>query len=149
MYKINPLAVRDRCEHALATWQPAMGEFFLARFLGLELHYNDDHCTIEFDVADFMLNPKGTLHGGVTALVLDTSMGHLLAHLYGPASTLEMKVQYLRAINPGSAKVVASVLQKGHSVCFLQAHFYDSHGEIAAFATSTWKLASRREPMPP
>lgn len=143
-YEIDPVAVRTACENALETWQPAMGEFFLARFLGLTLRYDDHHCTIDFDVADFMLNPKGTLHGGVIALVLDTSMGHLLSHLYGSASTLEIKVQYLRGVAPGPAKVIASVINKGHSICFLQANFLDSSGEIAAFATSTWKLASRR-----
>ncbi|TCT03708.1 PaaI family thioesterase [Paralcaligenes ureilyticus] len=147
-YEIDPVAVRAACENALETWRPAMGEFFLARFLGLALRYDDQHCTIDFDVADFMLNPKGTLHGGIIALTLDTSMGHLLSHLYGTASTLEMKVQYLRAVAPGPAKVVASVLKKGHSVCFLQADFYDSSGEMAAFATSTWKLSARHNPQP-
>lgn len=142
-YEIDPVAVRNACENALQTWRPAMGEFFLARFLGLSLHYDDCHCTIEFDVAEFMLNPKGTLHGGIIALVLDTSMGHLLTHLNGAASTLEIKVQYLRAVGPGPAKVVASVLKKGRSVSFLQANFYDSQGELAAFATSTWQMLSR------
>lgn len=140
VYEIDPASVRDACENALETWQPAMGQFFLARFLGLNLQYDDQHCTINFEVTNFMLNPKGTLHGGISALVLDTSMGHLISHLYGPASTLEMKVQYLRAIKPGPAKVVARVLKPGRKVCFVQADFFDSDGKVAAFATATWTM---------
>lgn len=144
-YEIDPVAMRAICEDALETWQPAMGAFFLARFLGLKFCYSDEQCTIEFDVAPFMLNPKGTLHGGIVALVLDTAMGHLLAHLFGGGSTLEMKVQYLRAVVPGPARVVAKVIRGGHSICFFEASLYDSNGEIAAFATSTWKLFSDKQ----
>ena len=37
-----------------------------------------------------MFNPQGALHGGVIATVMDISMGHLLNHVDGPGSTVEM-----------------------------------------------------------
>lgn len=126
----------------METHEQVPGQFFLARLLGLDLQYDEDSCTITFDVADFMMNPQGTLHGGIFALVMDVSMGHLLARMAGPCATLEMKTQYLRAVSPGPAKVVGSILKRGRSVSFLESRFYDSTGKLAAFSTSTWKLAA-------
>ncbi len=139
---VNPETTREAFERAMESHQQVFGQFFMARLLGLDLKYDDHSCTITFDVADFMLNPQGTLHGGIVALVTDVSMGHLLAKVAGPCATLEMKTQYLRAILPGPAKVVGSILKRGRSVSFLESRFYDSTGELAAFSTSTWKLAA-------
>jgi acyl-CoA thioesterase len=133
-------ATRSAFEHALATHRQVPGQFFMARLLGLEIEYSEDTCTISFDVKDFMLNPQATLHGGIVALVMDVSMGHMLNRIDGACTTLEMKTQYLAAIRPGPAKVVGQVLRRGRSVSFLESRFYDSTGQLAAFATSTWKL---------
>lgn len=137
---INRAAARRTFECALESHAQVMGQFFLARLLGLELEYDDHHCTIGFDVADFMLNPQGTLHGGVIALVMDVSMGHLLAKLQGPGATLEMKTQYLSAVTHGRARVVGSILRRGRNIWFLESRFFTSEGDLAAFSTSTWKL---------
>lgn len=137
---VDGVALRETFEHALATHQQVQGQFFMARLLGLELVYTEDSCTITFDVKDFMLNPQGTLHGGIVALVMDVSMGHLLNKLDGPCATLEMKTQYMAAVRPGPAKVVGRLLRRGRSVSFLESRFYDATGQMTAFATSTWKL---------
>lgn len=135
---INAAVVRERFDHALEAHRPEMGRFFLAHFLGFQFDYTDDSCTIRFDVHDFMCNPKGTLHGGIIATALDTSMGHLVAHLHAPASTVEMKTQYLRAVKPGPCEVKATVLKRGKSLWFLEASLYNAEGDRAAFATATW-----------
>jgi hypothetical protein len=45
-----------------------------------------------------MHNPQGSLHGGVIAIALDVSMGHLLHRFLRTGVTLEMKTQYLRPV---------------------------------------------------
>ena len=135
---IDAPIVRHRLEHSLDAHRPEMGQFFLAHFLGFQFEYTDESCIIRFDVHDFMCNPKGTLHGGVIATALDTSMGHLVAHLQAPASTVEMKVQYLRAVKPGPCETRATVVKRGKSLWFLEASLYNGEGQRAAFATSTW-----------
>jgi uncharacterized protein (TIGR00369 family) len=138
--QIDVAAARLAFESALESHEQAFGTFFLARLLGFEIDYGDDVCRVAFDVHDFMFNPQGSLHGGVIALAMDVSMGHLLKHLQGPGATLEMKTQYLAPVRGGRIRAEGRVLRRGRSVWFLESRLFDADGEPAAFATSTWKV---------
>ena len=131
---------RAAFDRAVDSHSQEFGRFFLAQLLGLEISYGTDDCTICFDAEQFMFNPQGTLHGGIICLVMDVSMGHLLAHAIGPGSTLELKTQFLGPIAAGRVKVVGRLLRQGRSICFLESRLFDTQGRLAAFATSTWKL---------
>jgi uncharacterized protein (TIGR00369 family) len=132
---------RNAFETALREQRPDFGVFFLARFYGLELSYPDETCVVRFPVHAYMFNPQGSLHGGVTAFVLDVAMGHLLHHtLQGPGTTMEMKTQYFAPIRGPDARCEARFLHKGRSVCFLEARLFDGDGTLAAAATSTWRV---------
>jgi len=76
----------------------------------------------------------------VIATALDVSMGHLLHRHYGTGATLEMKVQYFAAIRTGTLRCEASFLKRGRKIFFLQAKAIQGDNEVAALATSTWKL---------
>lgn len=141
MKKIDPNTARRAFEDALAQHDQAFGQFFLARLLGFEIMYPDETCRVEFTVHDFMFNPQGSLHGGIIALAMDVSMGHLLNRARGPGATLEMKVQYLRAVRTGRAVATGRMLRQGASVAFLESRLVDNDGELAAVATSTWKTS--------
>ncbi len=139
MTRIDESIARAAFEQALAQHEQAFEKFFLARLLGFEITYPDDACRVEFVVRDFMFNPQGTLHGGILALAMDVSMGHLLNRLGGPGATLEMKVQYMRAIRAGRAAAVGRVLRRGKEIAFLESRLVDEEGQLAAMATSTWR----------
>ena len=143
---MDEAAAREAFERAIATQEPEFGRFFLARFYGCEFEYTDDECRITFDIRDFMHNPRGGLHGGVIAFVMDISMGHLLRHRSGPGATLELKVQYLKAPSTGRMTCVARFLRHGRGVSFLRSEITDEDGDLVAFATSTWKSLSGRNP---
>ena len=148
MSKVAPGVARAAFDHALEHHEQAFGQFFLAKLLGFEISYPQDACRVEFPVLDFMYNPQGSLHGGVIALAMDVSMGHLLNHLQGPGATLEMKVQYLRPLRGGRAAATGRVLRRGNSIAFLESRLTGEDGELAAMATATWKTApsgTRRE----
>ncbi len=136
--------VRAAFERALAEHEQDFGRFFLARLYGLEIHYTSEECRITFDMQEFMLNPQGGLHGGVTAFVLDVAMGHLLNRSSGAGATLEMKVQYVKAPKSGRMTVLARFVRHGRSISFLRAEMTDEQNEIVAFATSTWKSLKPR-----
>ncbi|WP_198964509.1 PaaI family thioesterase [Bradyrhizobium sp. C9] len=119
------------------------GSFFLSRFFGLEIAYQGEACIVSFDVERPMFNPQGTLHGGVLATALDISMGHLVNHVAGPGTTLEMKVQYLAAAREGRVTCHAAFLKRGRKTFFLQSQASNASGEPIAHATSTWQLLSR------
>jgi uncharacterized protein (TIGR00369 family) len=139
-------AARQAFETALREQQPDFEVFFLSRFYGLEFSYPGDMCIVGFPVHDFMLNPQGSLHGGVTAFALDVSMGHLLRHaLGGPGTTMEMKTQYFAPIRGPNARCEARFLHKGKRVCFLEARLFDGDGTLAAAATSTWHVLKAAE----
>jgi uncharacterized protein (TIGR00369 family) len=134
-------AARRAFEQAVADHAPAFERFFLARLLGLEFTYKETSCEIRFPVHDFLYNPQGSLHGGIIALVLDVSMGHLLNKVVGgPGTTMEMKTQYFAPIRTSSARAVSSFLHRGRRVAYLEAKLFDAEGKLAAAATSTWMI---------
>lgn len=132
-------------ERAAAGAQETFGDFFLARLMGLEITYPGEACQVAFDVADFMLNPQGTLHGGMLATALDIAMGHLINHHAGPGTTLEMKIQYLAPVRTGRVVCRGEALRRG-GTWFLRAEAREAEGTLIAFATSTWKML--RKPAP-
>jgi uncharacterized protein (TIGR00369 family) len=127
-------------EGAIAEHSQEFGKFFLARFYGFEITYPDEACEVAFDVADFMFNPQGTLHGGVLATALDISMGHLLNRRAGPGTTLEFKVQFLAPVRSGRVRCRGSALRLGRSLAFLTSEAKDNADRTVAFATATWKV---------
>ena len=131
---------RAAFEAALATHQPAFGTFFLARLLGLAIRYEGERGIVEFDVADWMFNPQGSMHGGLIGTVLDVSMGHLLHHVAGAGATLEMKVQYLGPVRAGRMRCDSAFLRRGRSINFLESRMTDATGSVIAAATATWRL---------
>lgn len=136
---MNELAARNAFEQAVRDHAPVFEQFFLARFLALRFAYRDDCCEIRFELQDFMCNPQGSLHGGVIATVMDISMGHLLNHVDGPGTTLEMKTQYVKAARSGALICKGEFTRRGRGISFLRSTLTDSEGDLVAFATATWK----------
>jgi uncharacterized protein (TIGR00369 family) len=136
---LDETASRRAFDSAILHHKPAFEQFFLAKLLGFAITYSEDSCGVEFDVQDFMFNPQGSLHGGIIALALDVSMGHLIHHVTGRGgATLEMKTQYLLRITEGRMCCVARFLRQGRSVSFLEARMFDGEGELVALATATF-----------
>ena len=127
-------------ERALADHSQEFGKFFLARLYGFEITFPEKECEVAFEALDFMYNPQGTLHGGVIATALDVSMGHLLHRTAGAGTTLEFKVQFLSPIRSGRVRCRGRFMRLGRSLAFLSGEARDADDQVAAFATSTWKL---------
>jgi len=69
---------RAMLDRALSSNRHEFGSFFLSRFFGFDITYDDDQCTVSFEATEPMFNPQGSLHGGVLATAMDIAMGHLL-----------------------------------------------------------------------
>ena len=105
------------------------------------VHDSDkEELKITFDVNDMLLNPQGSLHGGVIAAVMDISMGHLLNKTVGKGATIEMKIQYLRPLNQGRVTCEGRFIKKGRTLSFMESRLSDQAGKLAAVATATWKM---------
>jgi uncharacterized protein (TIGR00369 family) len=138
---VDRRVARQAFEDALDSHVQQPGTFFLARLLGLEFSYAPQRCVIEFEVRDFMLNPRGSVHGGIVCLVLDASMGHLMLNEGRGGATLELKTQFVRGLASGRLRCEASVLHAGERVWFMESRCTDAQGRLIASATSTWHAA--------
>jgi len=93
-------------------------------------------------------NPIGSVHGGVTATLLDSAMGCALQSAL-PAgvgySTLDISVRYLRPITVRTGTVVATgtLVHKGRRTATAEARLVDETlGQVLATATSTLLVLS-------
>jgi uncharacterized protein (TIGR00369 family) len=145
--RLNADAARDRFERALDEHEQVFERFFLARLLGLEFAYlpeeapapRKESSRISFEITEMMMNPQGVLHGGIMAMVMDISMGHLVNKTAGPGATIEMKIQFMRPVGAGQAVCEGSFLKRGRSLSFMESRFYGPDGKLAGLATATWK----------
>ena len=134
---MDRIAMHDKVEYALNNVSES--STFLDQFYGLNYSFSEGKCSIEFEVEDFMLNPISYLHGGVSAFVLDSSMGYLCNKEMGvPTVTAEMKVQYMKGVSSGKLTCVARFLKKGKKVSFLESRITDCEGNVLTHATATF-----------
>jgi uncharacterized protein (TIGR00369 family) len=87
-------------------------------------------------------NPLGTVHGGYLATLLDSALGCAIHSSLKPRlgyTTLELKVNYLRAMTSatGPIKAEGRVIQTGRRAAFAEGEVKDAHGRVYATATTT------------
>lgn len=91
---------------------------------------------------EFHYNPLGSVHGGVTATLLDSVMGcsiHSTLPKGRGYTTLEIKVNYLRAMTVESGELTAEgrVIQAGRQIAMAEGRVTDAKGRLCAAATTT------------
>jgi uncharacterized protein (TIGR00369 family) len=92
--------------------------------------------------AEYHYNPIGTMHGGVLATLLDSVMG-CAVHSTLPAgrayTTLEIKVNYVRAVTEASGQLAAvgNVVHTGRRSAVAEGKVTDAKGRLCATATTT------------
>jgi uncharacterized protein (TIGR00369 family) len=118
-----------------------------ARLLGMELrHVEEGRAEFTMAPAEEQLNPLGTVHGGIVTTILDSAMG-CAVHTTLPAgmtyTTLELKVNFVRAVLLGAGPLVAEgvVVHRGGTVATSEARLLrEDDGKLVAHATSTLLL---------
>ena len=87
-------------------------------------------------------NPIGSVHGGYTAILLDSAMG-LAVQSTLPAgtgyATLEFKISFIRGMSKdtGVIRTEGKVLNAGRRAATAEARITDSRGKLIAHATTT------------
>jgi uncharacterized protein (TIGR00369 family) len=95
-------------------------------------------CTVDESV----YNPIGVVHGGLVCTMLDTVAG-CAVHTTLPAgvgyTSIELKVNYLRAVHASSAPLTAigRVIKPGRRVAFAEGEVLDAAGRSVATASSS------------
>jgi uncharacterized protein (TIGR00369 family) len=96
--------------------------------------------TLEPTVAH--LNPAGTVHGGLTATLLDSCMGLAVQSTLDKGvsqTTLEFKISLLRPITPetGPIRAEGKVLNCGRRIGSAEGRVTDAKGRLLAHGTTT------------
>jgi uncharacterized protein (TIGR00369 family) len=92
--------------------------------------------------SEYHFNPIGSVHGGVTATILDSAMACAI-HSKLPQgtayTTLEIKVNYIRPIiiETGRLTCVGEVIHMGRRMATAEGKLYDAAGKLYAHATTT------------
>jgi uncharacterized protein (TIGR00369 family) len=91
---------------------------------------------------DIHLNPAGTVHGGLTATLLDSCMGLAIQSTLEQGvgqTTLEFKISLLRPITPetGMIRAEGNVLTRGRRVGTAEGRVTDGQGRLLAHGTTT------------
>jgi len=115
----------------------------IAELVGFDLvELGEGRASFELDPGERHYNPLGTVHGGIAATLLDSAMGVAVHTTLGEGqtyTTLELKVNYVRAITEETGPVVAtgSVIHRGGRVATAEARLTDRDGRLLAHGTST------------
>lgn len=131
-------AVR-RAQEAASTDVQEFGNFFLSRFLGLEIGYDDDQqsCSVRLPYARHLGNPQGSVHGGIIATSMDISMGHLCHRFLNTAMTIEMNLRFFRPLI-GDGTATARLLKPGRRLVHLESRMTDDDGRLVAHGVGSW-----------
>ena len=97
---------------------------------------------VSLDPTDAHLNPAGTIHGGLTATLLDSAMGLAVQSMLDKGvgqTTLEFKITLIRPITPdtGSIRVEGQVLNCGRRIGTADGRVTDGKGRLLAHGTTT------------
>jgi uncharacterized protein (TIGR00369 family) len=136
--------------------QNAMGLEFVKGLASGTLPLNTFAQTVGYDVveaesgrvaitltpAGAHLNPWGTVHGGLTATLLDSCMGLAIQSMLDKgmgSTTLEFKISLVRAITleTGEIRAEGKVLNCGRRVGTAEGRVTDTGGRLLAHGTTT------------
>ena len=113
----------------------------IGRLLGFVLKVIEPgHAVFEMEVDQRHHNPMGTLHGGVYCDLADAAMGYAYAATLGEGesfTTVELKINFLRAVRQGKLTAEARVVKAGSAVGYVECDVTDDAGKLVARASST------------
>lgn len=97
---------------------------------------------ITIDPTSAHLNPWGTVHGGLTATLLDSCMGLAIKSMLDKgisSTTLEFKISLVRAITleTGRIRAEGTVLNCGRRIGTAEGRVTDAKGRLLAHGTTT------------
>jgi len=115
----------------------------IAVLLGMSVvDVGDGYATFALSPDERMLNPIGSVHGGIAATLLDSCMG-CAVHTTLPAgvgyTTAQLNLHYLRSMQPGMGPVRATgtVIHRGRKQSTAEAKLVDDRGRLLAHGSTT------------
>ena len=112
-----------------------------ATLLGMRLaSFAPGEARVELDASAAHGNPMGTVQGGILAAMADAAMGWAYMTTLGDGesyTTVEMKVNFLRAVRAGRISARARVKNAGRTLGLIECDVVDGSDKLVAHAVST------------
>jgi uncharacterized protein (TIGR00369 family) len=126
--------------------QKALGTVPFAQLLAIELQdIASGTATLVLKVRKELTQNHGVVHGGAIASLIDTATAFAIISVLPQkekVTTVDLTISYLRPVTVGQLKAVAKVVRAGRRLLTVSADVFDSDGNLAATALSTYiKLA--------
>lgn len=101
----------------------------------------DGRATLTVDLDDRHLNAAGTVHGGMLATLVDTTMGAAIRSAVDDETpaTSQLSLTYLHPGKPGRLKVTATVSKRGERLTICEADV-EQDGKSLVHALATFAL---------
>ena len=115
----------------------------IAETLGYDIvEAENGRVVITAEPKDTHLNPSGTVHGGLTATMLDSCMGLAIQSTLPKgvgSTTLEFKISFVRPITPQTGLIQAegTVINCGRRVGTAEGRVTDKDGRLLVHGTTT------------
>jgi uncharacterized protein (TIGR00369 family) len=124
----------------------------IASLMGFDIEeVGEGRVVFAVEPQEYHYNPIGMVHGGLAATLLDSAMGcaiHSLLPEGRAYTTLELKVNYIRALtrDTGRVRAIGKVIHLGGKVATAEGSVVDGAGKLYAHGTTTCLLSdvSRR-----
>ncbi len=102
----------------------------------------------DFVAKEEFRNPKGAITGGILAAMLDmiisAAVRSSLAENQSPRATLEMKVNFIGAAEPGTLSAEGKLVHAGRSIAFAEGTLTAPDGSLIATGTATMRIHTER-----
>ena len=113
----------------------------IARLIGFEAKdIADGRATVLLVAGPQHANPMGTLHGGILCDIADAAMGMAFASTLTPEesfTTVELKINFFRPVWQAELKAEGTVVQRGHTIGYVECNITDEENRLVARAAST------------
>jgi uncharacterized protein (TIGR00369 family) len=112
-----------------------------ATLLGMRLaSFGSGEALVELDATPAHGNPMGAVQGGILAAIADAAMGWAYMTTLGEGesyTTVEMKINFLRAVRNGRLSARARVKNAGRTLGLIECDVLDQADKLVAHAVST------------
>jgi len=113
----------------------------VGRLIGFETkNIADGRATVVLAAGPQHVNPMGTLRGGILCDIADAAMGMAFASTLTPEesfTTVELKINFFRPVWQAELQAEGTVVQRGHTIGYLECNITDEENRLVARAAST------------
>ena len=103
--------------------------------IGLKVdEQKNGHSKCSLESEEKLFNPHHVMHGAAIYSLVDTGMGAALYPSLNPGeicATIEIKINYYKAVKSGTVTCVTDVINRGKSVANLESSVYNNDALVA------------------